>query len=65
MHMQVIVMLKSYFINLSHNLKFTQDPDMLEVGNGGMNIEEYQSHFSIWAVMKVSVSQFHLAHINP
>ncbi|TYI04572.1 hypothetical protein ES332_A10G027900v1 [Gossypium tomentosum] len=28
------------------------DPDMLEVGNGGMNIEEYRSHFSIWALMK-------------
>lgn len=29
------------------------DPDMLEVGNGGMSLEEYRSHFSIWAVMKV------------
>ncbi|XP_020521248.1 alpha-galactosidase isoform X2 [Amborella trichopoda] len=28
------------------------DPDMLEVGNGGMSIEEYRSHFSIWAIMK-------------
>ncbi|XWS15701.1 hypothetical protein CRYUN_Cryun34aG0024400 [Craigia yunnanensis] len=28
------------------------DPDMLEVGNGGMNMEEYRSHFSIWALMK-------------
>ncbi|GLJ35506.1 hypothetical protein SUGI_0713970 [Cryptomeria japonica] len=28
------------------------DPDMLEVGNGGMTIEEYRSHFSIWALMK-------------
>ncbi|KAM4111637.1 hypothetical protein ACJW30_05G082000 [Castanea mollissima] len=28
------------------------DPDMLEVGNGGMSLEEYQSHFSIWAIMK-------------
>jgi len=28
------------------------DPDMLEVGNGNMNIEEYRSHFSIWALMK-------------
>lgn len=27
---------------------------MLEVGNGGMSLEEYQSHFSIWAIMKVS-----------
>ncbi|GAY34431.1 hypothetical protein CUMW_011420, partial [Citrus unshiu] len=30
------------------------DPDMLEVGNGGMSLEEYRSHFSIWALMKIS-----------
>lgn len=29
------------------------DPDMLEVGNGGMTYAEYRSHFSIWALMKV------------
>ncbi|CAN8256872.1 unnamed protein product [Cochlearia groenlandica] len=28
------------------------DPDMLEVGNGGMTKEEYRSHFSIWALSK-------------
>ncbi|PKA60408.1 Alpha-galactosidase [Apostasia shenzhenica] len=28
------------------------DPDMLEVGNGGMTIEEYRSHFGIWALAK-------------
>ncbi|KAK2644130.1 hypothetical protein Ddye_019325 [Dipteronia dyeriana] len=28
------------------------DPDMLEVGNGGMSLEEYRAHFSIWALMK-------------
>ncbi|WCJ29153.1 Alpha-galactosidase [Euphorbia peplus] len=28
------------------------DPDMLEVGNGGMSREEYRSHFSIWALAK-------------
>lgn len=27
------------------------DPDMLEVGNGGMTHEEYRSHFSLWAIM--------------
>jgi alpha-galactosidase len=27
------------------------DPDMLEVGNGGMNANEYRAHFSLWAVM--------------
>lgn len=28
------------------------DPDMLEVGNGGMSLEEYKSHFSLWALVK-------------
>ena len=28
------------------------DPDMLEVGNGGMNIEEYKVHFGLWAISK-------------
>ncbi|HEU6454589.1 MAG TPA: glycoside hydrolase family 27 protein [Roseateles sp.] len=27
------------------------DPDMLEVGNGGMTTTEYESHFSIWAML--------------
>ncbi|MGW4524318.1 NPCBM/NEW2 domain-containing protein [Amycolatopsis sp. NPDC004378] len=27
------------------------DPDMLEVGNGGMTTVEYRSHFSLWAMM--------------
>jgi len=27
------------------------DPDMLEVGNGGMSDEEYRSHFSMWAML--------------
>jgi alpha-galactosidase len=27
------------------------DPDMLEVGNGGMTDTEYRTHFSLWAVM--------------
>jgi alpha-galactosidase len=27
------------------------DPDMLEVGNGGMTDIEYQSHFSMWAML--------------
>ena len=28
------------------------DPDMLEVGNGGMNIDEYKVHFGLWAISK-------------
>ena len=27
------------------------DPDMLEVGNGGMTTTEYRSHFSLWTIM--------------
>jgi len=27
------------------------DPDMLEVGNGGMTTTEYRSHFSLWAIL--------------
>ena len=27
------------------------DPDMLEVGNGGMTEVEYRSHFSLWAML--------------
>ncbi|KAK9313080.1 glycoside hydrolase superfamily [Lipomyces starkeyi] len=28
------------------------DLDMLEVGNGGMDYEEYKTHFSMWAALK-------------
>jgi len=28
------------------------DPDMLEVGNGGMTYDEYRTHFSLWAISK-------------
>jgi alpha-galactosidase len=27
------------------------DPDMLEVGNGGMTDTEYRSHFSLWSIL--------------
>lgn len=27
------------------------DPDMLEVGNGGMTDEEYRTHFSLWCML--------------
>jgi alpha-galactosidase len=27
------------------------DPDMLEVGNGGMTTEEYRTHMSLWAIL--------------
>ncbi|ONL96206.1 Alpha-galactosidase 1, partial [Zea mays] len=41
-----------YTITLLLNLCFYADPDMLKVGNGGMTLAEYRSHFSIWALMK-------------
>ena len=28
------------------------DPDMLEVGNGGCTEEEYRTHFALWAMLK-------------
>ncbi|KAL4463419.1 hypothetical protein ABPG72_006741 [Tetrahymena utriculariae] len=28
------------------------DPDMLEVGNGGMTTHEYEAHFALWALLK-------------
>ncbi len=30
---------------------YWNDPDMLEVGNGGMTTEEYKTHFSLWCIM--------------
>nr|XP_034582022.1 alpha-galactosidase-like isoform X2 [Setaria viridis] len=46
--------------NIDRNDAFAQyakprgwnDPDMLEVGNGGMTYDEYVVHFSLWAVAK-------------
>jgi len=28
------------------------DPDMLEVGNGGLTLEEERTHFALWAIIK-------------
>ena len=41
------------------------DPDMLEVGNGGMNTTEYETHFSLWALMKVKnfTSMLNMAYL--
>lgn len=45
-----------FFLNkiLSSFHQLISDPDMLEVGNGGMTTEEYRSHFSIWSLVKVN-----------
>ena len=34
------------------------DPDMLEVGNGGMTNSEYVVHFSLWAISKVRLHAY-------
>ena len=30
---------------------YWNDPDMLEVGNGGMTTDEYKTHFSLWCIL--------------
>lgn len=47
-----MLLMLHYFL-LVLNFMVLLDPDMLEVGNGGMTVEEYRSHFSIWAIAKV------------
>ena len=50
---------QSMLLGFSHNVgRYKQagrgswnDPDMLEIGNGGMSLTEYQSEFSLWAEM--------------
>jgi alpha-galactosidase len=49
----------SMVFNFTHNVQHYSharpggwnDPDMLEIGNGGMTATEYQSEFSLWAEM--------------
>jgi alpha-galactosidase len=42
------------------------DPDMLEVGNGGMTTTEYRSHFSLWCVLAAPlISGNDLANMSP
>ena len=42
------------------------DPDMLEVGNGGMTNIEYRSHFSLWALLAAPlIAGNDLRHMNP
>ena len=38
------------------NIFICKDPDMLEVGNGKMNHEEYKTHFSLWCLAKVFIT---------
>ncbi len=42
------------------------DPDMLEVGNGGMTNTEYRSHFSLWAILAAPLMAGNdLQHMTP
>jgi alpha-galactosidase len=42
------------------------DPDMLEVGNGGMTQEEYKTHFSLWAMMAAPlIAGNDIPHMTP
>jgi len=42
------------------------DPDMLEVGNGGMTTTEYRSHFSLWCLLAAPlIAGNDLANMSP
>jgi alpha-galactosidase len=42
------------------------DPDMLEVGNGGMTDDEYRTHFSLWCMLAAPlIAGNDLAHMTP
>jgi alpha-galactosidase len=46
--LEIIAQIASYTSNLGYN-----DPDGLEVGNGGQTTNEYKTQFSFWAALKV------------
>jgi alpha-galactosidase len=42
------------------------DPDMLEIGNGGMNTLEYQTHMSLWSILAAPLLAGNdLQHVSP
>jgi alpha-galactosidase len=42
------------------------DPDMLEIGNGGMKPAEYRTHFSLWAMLAAPLLAGNdLTHMSP
>lgn len=43
---------KASYIVSKNQPGYWNDLDMLEVGNGAMTYEEYQTHFSMWAAIK-------------
>jgi alpha-galactosidase len=34
------------------NVGHWNDPDMLEIGNGGMTTDEYKTHFTLWSILR-------------
>ena len=42
------------------------DPDMLEIGNGGMSADEYRTHFSLWAMISAPlIAGNDIRNMNP
>jgi alpha-galactosidase len=42
------------------------DPDMLEIGNGGMNFDEEKTHMSLWAILAAPlIAGNDLSHMSP
>lgn len=42
------------------------DPDMLEIGNGGMNYDEEKTHMSLWAILGAPlIAGNDLSHMSP
>lgn len=42
------------------------DPDMLEIGNGGMNLDEEKTHMSLWAILAAPlIAGNDLSHMSP
>jgi alpha-galactosidase len=42
------------------------DPDMLEIGNGGMALDEYRTHMSLWAILAAPLLAGNdLSHMKP
>ncbi len=44
-------MLRQFDINKFTRPGHVNDPDMLEIGNGGMNGDEYRTHMSLWSML--------------
>ena len=71
-HYKILFVLYDYFFfSMYANINQTEqywnysgpggwnDPDMLEIGNGGMSTAEYEAHFSLWCLMKVRTVIIH------